>query len=220
MRRSALAKFLVVLAVALAIPPIAWAAGQPVTGTVTFTATFVETDNNGLNSNGLTQQINPGVLAYANGTASNQVDTLYAAKVTLAGAPTTINLTTLTDPAGNTANFARVREFIVYNPASTAGYDVKVEAGATNGWSALPPSTSPLTCRYLGTVRISDPTSTGTGNGNVVTSTSNTITLDPGANTVTIYILIAGGSAAFVPAFLLAFVPRLRRRAAAISRAA
>lgn len=178
----------------LLFPIAAYATGQVVSGTVTFNASFTETAT----AIG-TYQI-PAVLSsnlsYANGTASNQVDTIYAKTLTLSGATTTIDLTSLTDPAGNSINFARVREFIVVNTATTAGYDVKVEAGASNGWAVLPPSTSPVYARYSGTLRISDPVSTGGSNGNVVGSSSKTITFDPGSNTVIIYVLAVGGSAA------------------------
>jgi hypothetical protein len=171
-------------------------AGQIVTGNVTFTASFTEASPTGaLTSFSIPANINSG-FTYANGTASGQVDTIYAAKLTLSGATQTIDLTNLTDPANNAITFARVREFIVQNTASTASYDVKVEAGGTNGWAVLPPSTAPVYCRYGSSIKISDSNSTGSGNGNVVTSTSKTITFDPGANTVTIYLLIVGGSAA------------------------
>lgn len=195
--RSRLARCLVAMAaVALLIPPTLALAGQVITGNCSMNLAFTESVNSGVIVPYSIPATVSANLSYANGTASNQVDTIYSKQITLSATTTTLNLTTLTDPAGNSINFARVREFIVVNTSSTAGYDVKVEAGASNGWSPLPPSTSPLYARYSGSLRISDPVSTGTGNGNVVTSTSNTITLDPGANTITVNVLIVGGSAA------------------------
>lgn len=205
----------VALAVALLFPPtFAWAVGQVVAGNVTFNAAFTETVSSGVIQTYSVPATISSNLSYANGTASNQIDTIYAKALTLSGATTTIDLTSLTDPAGNSANFARVREFIVVNTSTTAGFDVKVEAGASNGWSVLPPSTSPVYARYSGILRISDPVSTGSGNGNVVGSTSKTVTFDPGANTVIINVLIVGGSAAFVVILPIGLRRRFRRLAA------
>lgn len=210
--RRILRNLALALAVAAAIPPtMAWAAGQAITGNVSMNAAFTQAVTGVTNYNiPVTIPVN---LSYANGTASNQVDTLYARQLTLAGAATTIDLTSLTDPAGNAISFARVREIIVQDLATTAGYDVKVEAGASNGVGWLPPSTSPVYARYSGTLRVSDPVSTGAGNGNVVDSTHKTVTFDPGANTVTINVVIAGGSAAFLPVVVLG-LRRYRRVAA------
>jgi hypothetical protein len=188
--RFALAAFL-----GLVLYPImAYATGQVVVGTVTFNASFAETAT-AIGTYQIPAVISSN-LSYANGTASNQVDTLYAKTITLASTTQTLDLTSLTDPAGNSINFARVREFIVVNNATTAGYDLKVEAGASNGVIFLPPAANNLYARYSGSLRISDPVSTGSGNGNVVGSTTKTITFDSGSNTITFYVLIVGGSAA------------------------
>lgn len=197
--KSWMKKILVVLSVAMLIPVTAAMAfyGQTVTGTVAFDAKFNESVTTGFpTAVSVTQEISQNDNYPTAGTASGQCDTLFAKQYTLSGTTTTIDLTSLTDPAGNSITFARVREFIVQNTATTAGYDVKVEAGASNGWGPLPPSTNPLYCRYGSVVRVSDKLSTGSGNGNVVTSTSKTVTFDPGSNTVTINVLIVGGSAA------------------------
>lgn len=210
MRRT-LCKIAVVLAVALSIPAVAYATGQVVTGNVSLNFSFVEAVS-GVTNYQIPATISAN-LSYANGTASNQVDTIYAKQLSLTGATTTIDLTSLTDPAGNSINFARVREFIVQNLSSTAGYDVKIESGASNGWAPLPPSSSPNYARYSGTFRMSDPVSTGGSNGNVVSGSSKTITFDPGANTFNINVIIVGGSAAFV--VILPFGLRRYRRLAA-----
>jgi hypothetical protein len=177
--------------------------GQVVTGAVTFTSSFGVFQSTGfivpqwIYGTLIAAGTNAATLTYSNGTASGQVDTLHCKPYVLAAATTTIDLTSLLDPAGNSIDFARVREFQVYNPAATAGYDVQVYAGATNGWAQLGPSTSPQYARAIGgLVRLSDPQSTGSGNGNIVSGTSKTVTFNPGSNTITIYVLIAGGSVA------------------------
>jgi hypothetical protein len=179
----------------LLFPALAFGVGQVVVGQVTFNAAFTEQATS-LAPFQIPATISSN-LSYANGTASSQVDTIYAKTITLVATTQTIDLTSLTDPAGNSINFARVREFIVINQATTAGFDLKVEAGASNPVIFIPPVANFLSCRNNGgTLRVSDPVSTGSGNGNVVTSTTKTITFDSGANTITFLVLIVGGSAA------------------------
>lgn len=190
---------LVALLVAAMVPPtMAWATGQVVTGQVTFNASFAESVTTGAVVNYQIPATVSANLTYTNGTASNQVDTIYARQISLAATTTTLDLTSLTDPAGNSINFARVRELIVQNLSATAGRDVKIYAGASNGWAPLPASsdTNYLYARYSGVFRLSDPVSTGSGNGNVVSGTSKTIVLDPGSNTISVNVIIVGGSAA------------------------
>jgi len=186
------------LALALIVTPIAvYATGQVITGTVTTNAAFVESVSSGV--------INPyqipanivGSLTYTNGTASNQVDTLYAVSLSLASTTQTIDLTSLTDPAGVSINFARVREIWVVNTSTSAGFTLNVQAGASNGFTtALPLAANTLKVPYSGALRLSDPVSTGASTGFYVDSTHKTITFDSGAHTVTFYVLLVGGSAA------------------------
>jgi hypothetical protein len=136
-------------------------------------------------------------VTYTNGTGSLQWDTLHSKLYTLSATTTTIDLTSLLDPYGNSINFARAREVLGFNVDTTAGHDVGIYKGASNGWAILPASTNPLYCRYGGgRIRIADPTSTGASNGNVVSGASKTITLDPGANTVNLWLVVIGTSAA------------------------
>lgn len=188
----------------------AYATGQAVTGGVNMVASFSQPSIGGITSNTLAQTLGINT-QYTTGTGSKQVDSIYAATLTLSATATTLDLTNLTDPAGNSVNFARVREFIVVNQATTAGFDVNVLQGAANGWSPFP-ATGGTPCRYSGILRIADPVSTGANNGNVVSSTSKTVKLDPGANNVTVLILVVGGSAAFV---ILPFNLRRYRRSLA-----
>lgn len=174
-----------------------------VTGSITITAAFSEYITSGVvNPETLAAALSAlgvtaGALSFTNGTAAGQVDTLYCKPFTLAASPTTIDLTSVTDLGAASVTFARSRLFFVFNPTVTAAYDLAIYHGSSNGWAPLPASANPLYARANGGFAlIVDPQSTGGGVGNVVTSTSKTVTLDPGANTVTAYVLCAGGSAA------------------------
>ncbi len=138
-----------------------------------------------------------GDLTFTYGTGSNQVDLLYAKPLVLAATTTTVDFTSVTDLGGGSIVFARSRLFFVYNPDATAGHDVGVYHGASNGWAQLPASTNPLYARNNGGfVLLVDPVSTGGGNGNVITGSSKNVVLDPSANTITVFVIMAGGSAA------------------------
>lgn len=174
-----------------------------VSGSLSVAASFSEYITSGLiTPETLTQAISTfgqsaGTLQFNNGTGSLQADTLYAKPLLLSATPTTVDFTSFTDPGNASCSLARSRVFFVFNPAVTAGYDVKIEQGASNGWAVVPPSSSPAYARYGGGFYlVTDPTSTGAGNGNVITSTSKTVTFDPGANTITIYVINAGTSVA------------------------
>ena len=141
---------------------------------------------------------------FANGTGSGQVDLCYAAKLSLAGSATTLDLTSITDVSGATVNFARVRLIVVQNLATTAGYTVTVGAAATNAWTGfLGTTTSTLVLQpnVGATANQSlwlaiDSFSTGASTGAYVDSTHKSLKLDPGANTISVNVLILGCSAA------------------------
>ncbi len=170
-------------------------AAQVITGTVNFNASFVEQVTTGITPYAIPLAIAQN-LSYTNGTASGQVDTIYSKSFSLASTTLALDLTTVTDPGGNAVVFARVREFIVTVTSVTAGFNLKIYAGASNGVVFLPVVANFVTCPYGGTFRISDPTSTGASTGNYVDGTHKNVTFDSGSNTVTGYILIVGGSAA------------------------
>ena len=173
-----------------------------VSGTVTLSASFSEYITTGITPYTITELlgamgINPGNLSLNSGTASGLIDTLYAQKLTLAATTTTIDWTSVIDPGGASVSFARSRFFFVFNPDATAGHDIKIYQGASNPWAPLPASGQPGWARYGGGwYMLCDPISTGTGNGNVITSTSKTTVFDSGANTVSFYVIQAGGSVA------------------------
>lgn len=176
--------------------------GQNITGTVNRNTAFNQTATIGLNTAQSVNQTLTQAFSYGNGTGVGQVDTLHAKNYTLSGAATTIDLTSLTDPAGNSISFARVREIIITSTDTTATHTVKVSSGAANPVAWLPPAANALVLQPQGTgsapgrIELSDPNGTGAGNGYVVDSTHKTITFDPGAFTTTINVIICGGSAA------------------------
>jgi hypothetical protein len=137
-------------------------------------------------------------IIYGQGTAAGEIDTMYAALLGINNTTLTINLQNFTDPGGNGSTaFDRIREFLLYNPNTNAGYDVSAYASASNGWPFLPPSTSPSIARANGGfVRLSDPQSTGSGNGNVVTGSTYSITLATSHNVTGLLLVMLGGSAA------------------------
>ena len=191
--RSVKWKLGVALLVAMAVPAAAWASGQLVQGSVTFGSAFQETVN-GIVQYQIPLSVSSGT-SYSNGTGVGQVDTVYAKQLNLlTSTPQTIDLTSLTDPAGNAINFARVREFIVQNTATTANYDVKVSQAASTGWPILPLAAANFYCRQGASIKISDPNSTARA---MATSSgrAGSVTFDPGARAITINVLIVGGSA-------------------------
>ena len=150
---------------------------------------------------------------YSNGTGSNQVDTLYAKAIVLSAAPTTVDLTNFTDVGGNTSvSLARVREW-----SSTTWTPTRP---TPSRWPPAAPTAGPCSLPN-GAPRRSPPTAASCGSAtrrppdrqrHVVTSSSKTVTFNPGSNTVTIYVIAAGGSAAFAPIlFLVPSGRRLRR---------
>jgi hypothetical protein len=191
-------RFLLMFAVALMVPAVAWATGQVVTGNVVLNANFTEQVTSGvLATQNLPVPITQTV-SYTNGTGAQQVDTIYGSKQTLtASTPVTLDLTSLTDPAGVSITFARVREFIVQVTDTTAAHSVAVEQGASNGVVFLNSSAINVQPKG-GMISLRDPQSTG-GSSSVgwyVDSTHKTVKLDPGSNTVTgVNILIVGTSA-------------------------
>jgi hypothetical protein len=131
---------------------------------------------------------------YSNGTGALQFDLLYNKKITLSAAAQTLDLTAVTDAAGGAINFARVREFILYNPSS---FPVTIGAAAATQWiGMLGTVTSTLTIPAGGSHMFADPTSVGGGVGAVVTGSSKSLKLDPGANTLVLTLIMAGCSAA------------------------
>jgi hypothetical protein len=140
----------------------------------------------------------PGAtLNYTNGTNALQVDQLYGKAITLNATNSTIDLTSLPLIDGTTAAGGRVRELILFNPDANAAHLVKLYAGASNGASFLPPVASYLSVPgNNGSVRLSDPNSTGAGNGFYVDNTHKNLVVDTGSNNVTFYLAMGLSSLA------------------------
>lgn len=174
-----------------------------VTGSTTLNLNFAEIVTSGVVSTlNLPATINQTV-AYGNGTSTGNVDYIYAKQLSLAGSATTLDLTSLTDLNGGSVNFARVREVVVVNLATTAAYTVTIGPGASNPWTTGPiavvggvvlqPSVGQTTGNS--TFRASDPWSVGATTGWYVDGTHKTLKLDPGANTISVYVVLVGCSA-------------------------
>jgi hypothetical protein len=174
-------------------------AAQNVSGTITLNASFQEVISSGVVSNLNLPAIGTIQQTLINGTgAASAVDTIYAAQLTLAGAATHLNLHTgLTDLAGNAIAFARVRFWFVQNLTLTAGYlcNIYTRTG-TDPVTWLPVTTTGALWAAAGGFCFGlDPLSTST-NGYVVGASAFDFTLDPGANTVSVNVILVGNSAA------------------------
>ena len=166
-----------------------------VAGTAALTSGFNQTVSTGV----VTTQTIPASVSlttqYANGTAAGKVDLIHARQYTLAGSPTTLDLTNLLDLSGAAASFARVRELVVQVVTATGGFDLTLGNAASNAWAAFWGATGTDKV-FAGTIRyFTDPTSVGSGVGAVVTGSSKNLKLDPGANTIVVNLIIAGCSA-------------------------
>jgi hypothetical protein len=170
-------------------------ATENVSGQISVYETFTELLTTAISPESLSENYN-NLQPYPNGTGPGQVDQIYAQPLTLAGAPTTLNLGSLPDLIGTNAAPARIREAMAWIPASDTNstHTVTISPGASNGYTPIG-----TTILYTGgsLVRLlSDPKSTGAGVGAVTSSSSNTIKLDPGSNTVTVCLILAGCSTA------------------------
>ncbi len=173
-------------------------------GVINTNYAFTELISTGLiTPNTLAATINRNI-TYGNGTGSGQYDMLYAEKLTLAGTPTTLDLQSLTDLNGAALNFLRIREFIIQSQATTAAYTLTVGGAGAGAWlgffgtttSTLVMPTNVGATSNFATMQLSDPYTVGATTGAYVGASSHLLKLDPGANTFTIYIILAGCSAA------------------------
>jgi hypothetical protein len=136
---------------------------------------------------------------FSAGTAANMADLIYATTLTLSATPTTLDLTSLTDPLGVAVAFARIRGLYIRNNATTDGWNLTIGLAASNAWAGasqflaasssiiLGPSSS---FPNAGRLEVWAPNTTGY----VVDGTHKSLKLDPGANTFTIDIQLIGAS--------------------------
>lgn len=164
-------------------------------GTSQLSAGFNQTVTSGV----ITSQTIPASISlttqYKNGTGAGSVDLIYAKQLTLAATPTTLDLSSLTDLAGGSVNFARIREMAIQVVDTATTHIVTLGDAASNAFSAFWGATG-TDIVFAGSIRyFTDPTSVGAGVGAIVDSTHKNFKMDPGANTVVINILIVGCSA-------------------------
>jgi hypothetical protein len=133
----------------------------------------------------------------ASGVAADQCDLIYARPLTfVASTPQTLDLTALTDPAGNAISFARVRFLAIRIRDTTAGHVLLVGGAGTNEWGGFLSSGAiltvfPSTAANDGFFLLPAPNTTGI----VVSGTSKLLKLDPGAVALGIVdVVIAGCS--------------------------
>jgi uncharacterized ParB-like nuclease family protein len=72
--------------------------------------------------------LTPGV-----GSGSDQANKIYSAAMNLnTAAPTTLDLSNLTDPLGASITFTKVQAILIRNKATTATHDITVESSGSN----------------------------------------------------------------------------------------
>jgi hypothetical protein len=173
-----------------------------VSGPINLTCNLTEIITTGVvSSYNLGAVLNRNV-TYSNGTAAGMIDLVYAKQLSLAGAVTTLDLTALTDMNGAAINFARVRELIIQSLATTAAFTLAIGNAASNAWTGFLGATSIFTMPTnvgatgnYATTQWSDPYTVGAATGAYVDGTHKNLKLDPGANTFSVNIIIAGCSA-------------------------
>jgi hypothetical protein len=170
---------------------------QVVTGFLNLSANFQELITVGLPTTlPLPYQLSANI-QFANAVATALgVDQVFIKSYSPAASPQLLNLNSgLSDLNGNAFSIAHCRLFLVVNNDPTAAHLIKIYAGASNGWVALPPSTNPNFAYANGGIfMLVDPNSVG-ANGLQVSSSNCTVDLDPVANTVAgVSVLIAGSS--------------------------
>lgn len=134
--------------------------------------------------------------SYGNGTGAGAIDLLHCKSYSLAAAATTIDLTALADLESVNQNYARVREFYIRN---TSAYPLFVGNAAATQWAVAQGPIVSATATFCvlpgGTFQWSDYSTVGASLGAYVDSTHKSLKFDPGANTVTFDLIIAGCSA-------------------------
>lgn len=138
---------------------------------------------------------------FANGSAADQVQKLYAATLSFAGSPIVLNLfdntsgTQVTDPYGAAISFTTIRKIYIKHKSTTNTHTLKLGYSGTtsNAWTSLVTNPGQITLQP----------STSTNDGGTVLVAPNTtgwavatgnklLQLDPGANTFDSDIVIVG----------------------------
>ena len=111
----------------------------------------------------------------------------WSSDLSLAGSATTLDLTSLTGPRG-TETFATIVGLYVYNLTTTAGYAVTVGNAASNAWTGPLGGTTPTLTVPAGSRLVLENNDTAW----TVDGTHKSLKLDPGANTVSVRVVILG----------------------------
>lgn len=128
----------------------------------------------------------------ASGVIANTQDRVIATTLSLAGSAQTIDLAgSFVDDFGSTVTFANVTGVTIVNQATTTGKSITI-GGGTNPWITWLKATGDgVVLGAGGTFHLSSPI-----DGYAVTaSTGDILTIDPGASTLTVLVLIYGRSA-------------------------
>ena len=152
-------------------------------------------------SGSFAESVNLGQVALqiTGGTGINQCNEMWSSTLSLAAATTTLDLTNLTGIGSRVVTFSAIKVLYIVNNDSVAAHSVAVGNGASTPWYA-PFSASTHTHTIPGGASGATATSGGTpflitnltAAGWAVDGSHNLLMLDPGANTVSVTILIAG----------------------------
>lgn len=143
-------------------------------------------------------------LNYTQGTGAGAADLIHSKSYSLAGSAQSIDLTAIADLSGSTVNMARVREIIIVMKSVTSGHILTIDTTVSNGFKVLGDGTTGNKTRLFANASTAttynkfqwqDKDSTGGSTGGVTSGTSKVISLDPGANTFTVDVVILGCSA-------------------------
>ena len=131
-------------------------------------------------------------LEFTSGTGAGAINKMGYGSISLAAAATTVALdavsSTITNWVGDTA-FTKIKELYIYN-AATAGTTKPVTVGAAASVAFVGPMGGTTPTQAIDAATALHWTSTEANGWSC--STNKNLKLDPGANTVTVYIVIAG----------------------------
>ncbi len=157
------------------------------TTTLNLTGTYSKSRDLTVPSERIGFTIPDGGQKYTNGTGANQGNAFFADKRTLTGAPETIDLTAdLVDAFGTTLAFTKIKEIIFFNTNTATG---KILTISGNALADMLGGTAPTMKIGPGGVRrLSSPVDGFT----ITNTTQDQLTVDPGADTITYWLIIIG----------------------------
>lgn len=157
-----------------------------------FTVNALETGTTGLSQTKTAPHLLEFIADYATGTAASQQDRVYSTTLSLVGAAQTIDLLgSLTDSFGAALSFVEVTGVFIKNNATTTGYTVTVGAGSNPWITWLKATGDAVVVGPGGFFAITSPLDGYAP----VAGTGDILTIDPGANTFQVTVLIVGRAA-------------------------